>query len=206
VELVPSVPRVFGFYHADGPELLLSPLSHVVIDDGRRYLERTAGQYDVITIDPPPPVEAAGSSLLYSKEFYTIINRRLRSGGIFQQWLPYGDAVVQASVARALKESFPYVRVFHPVGGRGFHFLASGQPLPERTAAELAQHLTPKAARDLMEWGPEPTPELQFASVLQKELSLDQMIAQAPDAPALQDDRPENEYYLMRRRRAGPRH
>jgi spermidine synthase len=150
-------------------------------------------------------VVAAGSSLLYSKEFYTIINRRLRSGGIFQQWLPYGDAVVQASVARALKESFPYVRVFHPVGGRGFHFLASGQPLPERTAGELTQRLPPKAASDLMEWGPEPTPELQFASVLQKELSLDQMIAQAPDAPALQDDRPENEYYLMRRRRAEPR-
>jgi spermidine synthase len=204
VELVPSVPRVFGFYHADGPELLRSPLSHVVIDDGRRYLERTSGQYDVITIDPPPPVEAAGSSLLYSKEFYAIINRRLRSGGIFQQWLPYGDAVVQASVARALKESFLYVRVFHPVGGRGFHFLASGQPLPERTAGELAQRVPPKASSDLMEWGPEPTPERQFASVLQKELSIDQMIAQAPDAPALQDDRPENEYYLMRRR-AEPR-
>jgi hypothetical protein len=69
----------------------------------------------------------------------------------------------------------------------------------------LAQRLPPKAARDLMEWGPEPTPERQFASVLQRELSIDQMIAQAPDAPALQDDRPENEYYLMRRRRAEPR-
>ena len=88
VELVPSVPRVFGYFHADGPALLRSPLSHVVIDDGRRYLERTSEQYDVITIDPPPPVQAAGSSLLYSKEFYAIINRRLRPGGILQQWLP----------------------------------------------------------------------------------------------------------------------
>ena len=200
VELVPSVPRVFWFFHADGPELLRSPLSNVVIDDGRRYLERTSAQYDVITIDPPPPVEAAGSSLLYSKEFYATINRRLRSGGIVQQWLPYGDAVVQASVARALKESFPYVRVFHPVGGVGFHFLASQQPLPDRTPAELAHRLSPKAAADLIEWGPEPTPELEFASVLHKELSLDQMIAQAPQAPALQDDRPENEYYMLRRR------
>jgi spermidine synthase len=200
VELVPSVPRVFGFYHADGPELLRSPLSRVVIDDGRRYLERTPAQYDVITIDPPPPVEAAGSSLLYSKEFYATINRRLRPGGILQQWLPYGDTVVQASVARALKESFPYVRVFHSVEDAGFHFLASNQPLPDRTPAELAERLSPKAAADLVEWGPEPTPELEFAGVLHKELSLDQMIAQAPQAPALQDDRPENEYYILRRR------
>jgi hypothetical protein len=82
----------------------------------------------------------------------------------------------------------------------GFHFLASNQPLPERTPAELAGRLSPKAAADLVEWGPEPTAELEFASVLHKELSLEQMIARAPQAVALQDDRPENEYYLLRRR------
>ncbi|HEV3205797.1 MAG TPA: hypothetical protein VGZ28_02495 [Terriglobales bacterium] len=204
VELVPSVPRVFGFYHADGPELLRSPLSHLVIDDGRRYLERTSGQYDVITIDPPPPVEAAGSSLLYSKEFYAIIRLRLRRGGILQQWLPWGDAVVHASVARALKESFPYVRVFHSVEGRGYHFLASDQPLPQRTAGELAQRLPAEAATDLVEWGPESNAERQFAQVLNRELSLDQMIAEAPEAPALQDDHPVNEYYLIRRHQQNP--
>jgi spermidine synthase len=205
VELVPSVPKVFGFYHADGPELLRSPLSHLVIDDGRRYLERTTEQYDVITIDPPPPVEAAGSSLLYSKEFYAIIRRRLRPGGILKQWLPGGDAVVHASVARALKESFPYVRVFHSVQDWGYHFLASDQPLPDRTAAELAERLPAGAARDFVEWGPEATPELQFADILRREFPLDQMIAEAPQAPALDDDRPQNEYNAIRRHRAQTR-
>jgi spermidine synthase len=204
VELVPSVPRVFEYFHSDASQMLRSPLSRVIIDDGRRYLERTSDQYDVITVDPPPPVQAAGSSLLYSKEFYAIVQRRLRPGGILQQWLPMGDAVVHASVARALKESFSYVRVFRPVEGRGYHFLASNHPLPPLTAAELAQRLTPKATSDLMEWGPEATPELQFANVLKKELSLDRMIAEAPQAPALQDDRPENEYYIIRRRHAEP--
>ena len=201
VELVPSVPRVFGYFHADGPALLRSPLSHVVIDDGRRYLERTYEQYDVITIDPPPPVQAAGSSLLYSKEFYAIIRRRLRPGGILQQWLPGGDPVVRASVARALKESFPYVRVFHSVEGWGYHFLGSESPLPNPTAAELAQRLPAKAAIDFLEWGPETTAEGQFSRVLRNEISLDELIAQAPSAPALQDDRPVNEYYVMRHRK-----
>jgi len=205
VELVPSVPRVFGYFHADGPALLRSPLSHVVIDDGRRYLERTYEQYDVITIDPPPPVQAAGSSLLYSKEFYAIIRRRLRPGGILQQWLPGGDPVVRASVARALKESFPYVRVFHSVEGWGYHFLASESPLPNPTAAELAQRLPAKAATDFLEWGPDTTPEGQFADVLKREISLDDLIQQAPTASALRDDRPVNEYYLTRRR-GGIRH
>ena len=204
VELVPTVPRVFGYFHADGPALLRSPLSHVVIDDGRRYLERTPEQYDVITIDPPPPVQAAGSSLLYSKEFYAIINRRLRSGGILQQWLPGGDVVVRAAVARALKESFPYVRVFHSAEGWGYHFLASENPLSKPTAAELAQRLPAKAATDFLEWGPETTAEGQFSRLLKNEISLDDLIAQAPAAPALQDDRPVNEYYVLRHR-AGSR-
>jgi len=169
-----------------------------VIDDGRRYLERSREQYDVITIDPPPPVEAAGTSLLYSKQFYSVINQRLTPGGILQQWLPRGDAVVQAAVARAVKESFPYVRVFHSLNDRGLHFLASNEAIVPRTARELAQRMPAKAAADLIEWGPELLPERQFAIVLGRELSLDQLISGAPRVPALQDDRPENEYFILR--------
>ena len=175
------------------------PLSHVVIDDGRRYLERTSEQYDVVTIDPPPPVEAAGSSLLYSKEFYSTIKRRLTPGGIVQQWLPqWGDTVVQAAVARALKESFPYVRAFHSLDNKGLHFLASNRPIIPRTARQLAERMPTKAARDMIEWGPEASAEGQFSILLDRELPVDQLIAGAPRAPALQDDRPENEYYLLR--------
>ena len=203
VELVPSVPQVFWYYHSDAPKLLKSPQSKVIIDDGRRYLERTAELYDVITLDPPPPVQAAGSSLLYSKEFYAMVRQRLRPDGILQQWLPYGDDVVQASVARALQESFPYVRVFHSLSKTSFHFLASAQPIPKRTAAELLARMPPKAVADLMEWGPEHDPERELGIVLESEFPLDEMIAQAPQAPALQDNRPENEYYVLRRWRNG---
>jgi len=202
VELVPSVPRLFWYFHADAPELLRSPLSHVVIDDGRRYLERTPDQYDVITIDPPPPVEAAGSSLLYSKEFYATLKQRLRPDGILQQWLPEGDEVDRAAVARALKESFPYLLVYnvHPETRWGIHFLASMQPLHNWTPKELAEHMPESAARDLIEWGPQADAEHQFGALLKNKSSIDQMIAEAPATPALQDDRPVNEYYLIRRR------
>jgi predicted membrane-bound spermidine synthase len=199
VELVPSVPRVFSYYHADAEELLHSPLSHVVIDDGRRYLERSSEQYDVITIDPPPPVEAAGSSLLYSEEFYTVVKRRLRPGGMFQQWLPHGEPVVVASVAKALRNSFPYVRVYRSVEGWGAHFLASNRPIPEHKPAELLNRMAPKAINDLMEWGPAADPEQQFAVVLNAELPIEQLIAVAPQAPPMRDDRPMNEYYVLRR-------
>lgn len=202
VELVPSVPRVFWYFHSDAAELLRSPLAHIVIDDGRRYLERTSEQFDVITIDPPPPVEAAGSSLLYSKEFYETLKLRLRPNGILQQWLPHGDAVDRAAVTRALQQSFPYIRVFweDPNGRWGTHFLASMQPLHSWSASELAQHMPPAASSDLIEWGPQKSAEDQFAVLLQKEVPLSQLVQEAPETPALQDDKPVNEYYLTRRK------
>lgn len=201
VELVPSVPRAFGYFHSDAQEVLRSPLGRVVIDDGRRYLERIAQQYDLITIDPPPPVEAAGSSLLYSEEFYRLARRRLRPDGILQQWLPYGDSQDFTAVTRALQNSFPYIRIFRWNQQSGYHFLASNHLLSDRTAEELARRLPPKAATDLVEWGPEPSPERQFAMIVQQEVTVGELLARSPSTPTLSDDRPVNEYYALRRAR-----
>ncbi len=199
VELVPSVPRLFGYFHADGPALLQSPLSTVVIDDGRRYLERIPRQYDVIAIDPPPPISAAGSSLLYSEELYAIVKQRLRAGGILQQWLPAGsDPYVRTSAARALQASFPYVRAFQSRTAWGIHFLASDSPIPTLTAEQLLAKMPAPAVVDMMEWGPEPDPESRIAELLHHELTMDQITEQAPNAPAIKDDRPVNEYFLWR--------
>jgi len=51
----------------------------------------------------------------------------------------------------------------------------------------------------MMEWGPEPTPQQQFAAVLKTQVPVSSVIAQAPNTPPLTDDRPINEYYLLRR-------
>lgn len=205
VDLVPSVPRLFWYFHADARQVLASPHSHVVIDDGRRFLERTTGQYDVIVIDPPPPIGAAGSSLLYSREFYSAAKKRLRPDGILQQWFPGGDYADAASVARALHDSFPYVRVFKSISGWGLHFLASRQPIPNLSPAELARRMPPSAAADLVEWGPFPTPERQFEGVLKNELPIDFIVSLDKSAPAMQDDRPVNEYYWLRKLRSSLR-
>ena len=117
-----------------------------------------------------------------------------------QQWLPYGDLATQTAVARALQESFPYVRVFERRPGWEYHFLASLEPLPSTSASVLAQRLPPAAATDLVEWGPQTTPEEQFAFILAHEIRLERLIAAAPRAPALKDNRPINEYYLLRRK------
>jgi predicted membrane-bound spermidine synthase len=198
VDLVPSVPKLFGFFHAGGDELLKSPRSTIVIDDGRRFLERTRELFDVIVIDPPPPVAAAGSSLLYSTEFYQAAARRLRPGGMLAQWMPKAELSVVSAAAQAIGRVFVQVRVFPSVEGWGEHFLASNGPMRGYTAAELAARVPPAAARDMLEWGPAATVEAQFEKMLAGEMPLRDLINADPAAPVLTDDRPVNEYYFVR--------
>jgi len=203
VELVPSVPRLFDYYHADGAAIMASPLAHVIIDDGRRYLERTQNQYDLITIDPPPPIEAAGSSLLYSTEFYEVAKKRLRPGGILQQWLPASgaDAEEISAITRSVHDSFPYVRAF--ADQFGVHFLCSDHPLPNRTPDDLLQRMPDAAITDFTEWAQPGVPPRaaalqQFGALLSREVNPERLIAMSPETPMLTDDRPINEYYVLR--------
>ena len=199
VELIPSVVELFPYFHADAAAVLAQPGARVVIDDGRRFLERTTETYDVIVIDPPPPVEAAGASLLYSREFYAAVRPRLNEGGILQQWFPGGELGPAASVARALKESFRYVRVFPSIENWGLHFLASDSPIQAASPDVLASRLPPAAAVDLLEWEPKGSVRDFFDAILLREITVDDVIASRKDAPVLTDDRPVNEYYLMHR-------
>jgi spermidine synthase len=201
VELIPSVPSLFGYFHPDAPRQLRSPRAHLVIDDGRRFLERSPDAYDLIAVDPPPPVEAAGSSLLYSREFYETAKARLRPGGILQQWIPGGERSVVASFAAAIREAFPEVRAFVSLEGWGVHLLASDRVIPAASAAELARRLPPAAVLDLLEWGPASSAQEQLDLVLQREFPVEQLSAAVPEATALHDDRPLNEYYVLRRLR-----
>ena len=202
-ELVPSIRDAFGFYFDDADDLLNSPKAHVNIDDGRRFLKRTTQKFDIITIDPPPPVEAAGSSLLYSDEFYDAIKARLSDDGILQQWFPTDDnedvQLIGTVAARSIAKAFPYVRVFRGLEGWGLHFLASMKPIPFRTADDLAARLPDSARADLVEWYRTGThPRQVFEAMLAREYDITKLVH--PDKNLhLSDDQPFNEYFLLRR-------
>lgn len=203
VDLIPSVPKTFSYFHADADQVAGSKLASIVIDDGRRFLDGSGETYDVIVVDPPPPVAAPGSSLLYSKQFYAVIKQHLAESGIFQSWYPQidGDDASTASVTKALKESFPYVRAFRSFDNEyGIHFLASMRPIPMEAANVLASRMPARAASDLLEWGPEDSVQKQFDLVLRHEISLQSLIELDPTVPPVTDDEPINEYFLLRHR------
>jgi len=141
--------------------------------------------------------------MLYSEEFYSVAKRRLRAGGILQQWLPVVnvDRAAVAAAAKSLRASFPYVRVFWDEFGT--HFLCSDHPLPALSADELVKRLPAAAVIDFAEWSDLHVDDViaarqQFQALLDHELTLDRLIAGDAKAPTLTDDRPVNEYYVLR--------
>ena len=155
-------------------------------------------------IDPPPPVSATASSLLYSRDFYQLVRGRLAKGGVLQQWLPDADAATTAAVARSIADSFPNVRVFKSVEGWGLHFLASEHPISPVDANALAERMPATARRDLVEWTPDTEARDLFQALIEGETTLPELIGKDPLAPALTDDRPINEYFLLRRLLGAP--
>ena len=59
--------------------------------------------------------------------------------------------------------------------------------------------MPPAAVRDMLEWGPAATAAAQIDLVLAQEIPLADLVRRAPTTAALDDDRPINEYFLLRR-------
>ncbi|MGE4234201.1 MAG: hypothetical protein AB7F43_12805 [Bacteriovoracia bacterium] len=198
VELVPSVKNAFPYYYSDAPEVLANKNGRIVIDDGRRFLRRTSEKFDVITLDPPPPVEAAGSSLLYSENFYDLVKEHLNKGGILQQWFPGGETKIFQAVARSIVKSFPYVKVYPGIIGWGHHFLASLEPISKVQEEEFLAKLSQKAKEDLLELNPRKTVKEIVHDILDREVDVASILNPDPRV-AITDNRPFNEYFLLRR-------
>jgi predicted membrane-bound spermidine synthase len=199
VELSRSVTESFGFFFADAKDVIADPKDHIVVDDGRRYLLRANTKFDVITLDPPPPIEAAASSLLYSKEFYEVIKSHLATDGILQQWFPGGEEKIQYAVARSLRESFPYVIAFKSIGDWGYHFLASMSPIQDLSPAEFTARLPESAKRDLMEWNSDISLETMARNILSGRTDIENLLWPGGEKMLVTDDLPYNEYFFLRR-------
>ena len=198
VELVPSVKEVFTYFFADAAQIMASGRGVVIVDDGRRFLKRSTEKFDVIAIDPPPPVEAAGSSLLYSEQFYKLLKSRLADDGILQQWFPMGEKETLSAVARALMNSFPYVLILSSVEDWGYHFLASNSPIVLPTPEEMLARMPIKARHDLMEWFPGQSIEDILSEILDRSVEPSVILGESSSL-TITDDRPFNEYYFIRR-------
>jgi spermidine synthase len=191
-----SVVAQMGFSHIDIAELapgmveaadrsfrhvnrgvLHDPRVSLHLEDGRNFLLLSDRAYDVITMEISS-VWFAGSTSLYSREFYRLARAHLNRGGLLQQWIQMHHLTLRelGSVIATMREAFPHVS-FWLVGGQGI-LVASEEPQSVQ-AAPVAKLLGVDAAR---------RPErLQYLAELLRsrlldEAGVDRLLASAPFA------------------------
>jgi predicted membrane-bound spermidine synthase len=85
-------------------QLFSDPRIRITVQDGRKFLLDTMSRFDLIVSDTLLP-RSAYSGSLYSLEFYELVRRRLKPGGLFAQWVATTRTLQTASYV------FPYVYV-----------------------------------------------------------------------------------------------
>jgi spermidine synthase len=92
---------------------LRDPRVTTFVQDGRFFLQASPRQYDIISGEPPPP-KVAGAVNLYTEEFFSLMNRRLKDGGVATFWLPINQLKIDEAKAilRAFHKAFPNASVW----------------------------------------------------------------------------------------------
>ena len=179
-------------YEARGdPFPLDDPRAHLVVDDARNRLAFAAPRsYDAVVSQPSHPW-LAGSSALYTREFFEEVDRALSDGGVFALWVNLFRIRPRQirAVVRTLREVFPYVHGF-VVERTSLVLAASRRPLA--WDAELDARIERLRDRYFERHG------FATRAALARTLELDTAAADvlARGAPLIVDDRPLLEFEL----------
>lgn len=109
------------------------PRLRLLHQDALAYLEQTDERYDVIVIDIPDPLEAGPAYLLFTLEFYALLRRRLRPGGLVVAQAGAAGPLnfrecftaVHKTMSTAFPRAYPY-RIYMPSFVGMWGFVAAG--------------------------------------------------------------------------------
>lgn len=192
VDLSPEIFELAPFFEPWNHGFYRSDRVRRVVADGRHHLLMDAGTFDVLTFEPPPPIEA-GVANLYSVEFYELARKRMRPRGLVTQWIPFhqGFQGLERQLVRAELAVFPHVSLWMADNQEGI-LIGSDQPLRIDPAALAARMAEPAVAAELGQLGIR-TPEDVLALLV---LADDDLRAWVGPGPAVTDDRPTVERFL----------
>src|ERR1700730_12525063 len=129
VELEPAIVKVAERCAPVNHNALLNPKPHLTIGDAREVLLTTREKYDLIVSEPSNPYRA-GVAGLFTREYYQSVDRCLRPGGMFFQWVQayeIDDRTMQIFY-RTLGSVFSNIESWQTAGG-DLLLLASHSPV-----------------------------------------------------------------------------
>lgn len=196
VDIVGEVLSCFKYYHKDAAEVESKPNGHRHVDDGRNYLLTHSEKYDVITIDPAPPLHSAGTVNLYTKEFFELCKSRLTPQGVLCMWLPYAPESEIKMIMKSYYEVFPQGSLYGSLEFAGFYLVGGPSAVQLSPSQRDVLYQKISAIESMGEWS---------KSYRDIEKLKHLYIADAADVlkvmesyPAVTDDKPYTEFPLWR--------
>jgi spermidine synthase len=107
IEIEPAMAEASRNFAPRNSNAFADPRSHIIFDDAKAFFSTYNRSYDIIVSEPSNPW-VSGVSSLFTGEFYRLVRRHLRPGGVLVQWFQMYeiDISLVASVLRALGENF----------------------------------------------------------------------------------------------------
>lgn len=196
VELVSAEYECFKYFHSNGPDILKSPRVRHYVDDGRNFLLMRPKKYDVITVDPSPPIYSAGTVSLYTKEFFRLSRDRLKDGGAMCLWIPPAPFSEVRMIMKTFHSVFPNTYVCGGPQYPGLYMLGFISVGPPNLDRFVSANRNKAVVADLNEWNNAmPTPQSLLTLLV---LKPDQLASFVDGAKVITDDRPYTEYPLWR--------
>ena len=96
-------------------DVLDNPLFSHSVNDGRNYILMTERKYDMISTGIIHPLVSAGSSNIYTADFYRLCQRILTDDGIMCQWVPLHRVPEEhyKTIVRTFVQVFPHTTLWY---------------------------------------------------------------------------------------------
>ena len=169
-----------------------SPKVDKIVADGRHFLLSSDRAFDVLTFEPPPPIEA-GVANLYTVEFYQLARRRARAGALMAQWIPVhqGFQELQRQLVKSVMVEYPHTSLWMTDNQEAI-VIGADKPL-QIDPVELARRMAePDVKAELHDIGIDSVEDLLALFVVQGS----DLEAWVGDAPPISDNLPTVERFL----------
>jgi spermidine synthase len=152
VDIVPKVFDCFKYFHGDADRIISLPNVHLYVDDGRNFMLVHPELYDVITVDPAPPLHSAGTVNLYTREFFELCKSKINKNGIVCVWLPPAPVTESMMIMKTFVNAFPGASLWGGLGRSGFYLIGGHHSFDQtdETLTVLAGKIS--KIKDISEW------------------------------------------------------